>query len=347
MALSLQVYNESNKFNAQNNSLLGKSNGFIVSLCHNAFWQYNADYWRLPGNDRFKGIMLEDLSLNFQTSWSDAGGAILGKKIESFLNSKFVKMLAGQSDHGFSPFICSDAWTQQKMSGDAQPVKVQLKFKAYNNDRMGCTNYNDILRFLIHICSPVKSSTQGNNPKTRGGLGDDIGSTLNDVVDGTGNLINTVVDSGKTFVNGFKEDDIEGKNKFATAAAQVVEVANNTYNKLLGTTANGKNNANFTVNFSLNNKIFDRNTHMEITKPGEVQNETAAINTALDWIVTNFSFKPSRQFTYSNDENDKDFGLPKPLWMDFDLSLETRLSLSNQYVYNVIIPNELRIKTGQ
>lgn len=339
MALSLQVYNESNTYLAQSKSLLGKSNGFVVSLCKNAFWTYNSNYWRLTNNDGFYGIMLEDLSLNFQTSWGDAGGAVLGKKIESFVNSKFIKMLAGQSDHGFSPFICSDAWTQQKVSGDAQPVKVQLKFKAYNDNRMGCTNYNDIIRFLIHICSPVKSSTQSNNPNNEG-LGDDIGNTLNNAVEGGSNLINTVVESGKTFMNGYKAKGEAGeKNMFAKAAASLVETADNMYNKLTGTTSNGKNNANFTVNFALNNKIYDRNTHVAVAKPSEhdnTENYFSSIQTSLDWIITNFSFKPSRQFIMVD-------GRPKPLWIDFDLSLETRLSLSNKYVYNVIIPQELKV----
>lgn len=41
-------------------------------------------------------------------------------------------------------------------------------------------------------------------------------------------------------------------------------------------------------------------------------------------------------------ESDGEF--PKPLWMDFDVSLETRLSLSNKYVYQTIIPQELTTK---
>ena len=141
-----EVYKQSHIQTARTSSYLGVGNGFSISLFHNDFYTYNSDYWRLT-LDGFTGIMLENLSLNFQTNWGDAGGAVIGKKIESFVNSKFVKFLAGQSDAGFQPFICSDAWTQQKMSGDAQPIQVQLKFRAYNNNRMECTNYNDVILF--------------------------------------------------------------------------------------------------------------------------------------------------------------------------------------------------------
>jgi hypothetical protein len=35
---------------------------------------------------------------------------------------------------------------------------------------------------------------------------------------------------------------------------------------------------------------------------------------------------------------------PKPLWMDFDVTLETRLSLSNKYVYQTLITSDLATK---
>lgn len=344
MSLSLKIYDEAKKFDAKNKSLLGKSNGFTVALCKNAFWTYNSDYWRL-NTFGFEGIMLEDLALSFQTNWGDAGGAVIGKKIESFVNSKFVKFLAGQSEHGFSPFICSDAWTQQKVNGEATPVKLQLKFKAYNVDRMGCTNYNDIIGFLIHICSPLKSSSLNNSPSGRGGLGDDIGNTLNDSMAGVGELATTFKEGAKAFTNSMS-DDSNNEGTLTTAAATLVNTVNDISNKLINNTSNGKNNANFTVNFALGNRVFDRKIHSEVMNPGETQNETITVDSPLDWIITNFSFRPSRQFTFSENESDKDFGLPKPLWVDFDMSLETRLSLSNRYVYNVIVPNELKITTG-
>ena len=340
-----KIYDASNVDMAKTNSYLGVGNGFCVSLFHNDFHKYNSDYWRIP-IENFSGIMLENLSLNFQTNWGDAGGAVIGKKIESFVNSKFVKMLAGQSDAGFQPFICSDAWTQQKMSGEAQPVQVQLKFRAYNLDRMGCTNYNDIILFLTHICSPVKSSSAANNPANRGGLGDDIASTLNNTVAGAGNIVGTIVESGKTFVAGYSNQVGEGetaeqvanrKNKFAAAAKSLVETADSTYNKIVSKTGAGKNNGNFTVDFTLGDKINKKNLYVN-SKNENAEIVTSEIN--IDWIVKSFSFTPSRQFQMVKEQG---ISVPKPLWINFDLTLETRLSLSNRYIYNVLIPKSIHI----
>lgn len=336
MALkNLNVYNQSNA--SINQSYLGQSNGFQVQLFKNRFWEVNQQYWRLIKNSGFNGIMTENLALNFQTNWSDAGGAVLGKKIEGYANSKFIKMLAGQSDNGFKPFICSDAWTQQKVSGDAQPIKLTLKFKAYNTNRFGCTNYNDILRFLILICSPLKSSTAANNPFNKQ-IGDDLADTLNDAVAGGGKIVGTAIEAVKTFGSG-------DKSSISNVAKTFVETIDTTYKKLVAETGSGKNNGNFTVLFGLGDvgqgnkntaKIIKR--YIDTDMP---EDKRYSLN--IDWIITNFNFKPSRQFEMVEEGGVK---LPKPLWMDFEVSLETRLSLSNRYVYDVIVPQALSIIQG-
>lgn len=336
----LEIYKESHIDTALNSSLLGISNGFCISINTNRFWDLNSTFWRLgPTFIGFTGIMLENLALNFQTSWSDAGGAVLGKKIDSLVNSKFIKMLAGQSDNGFRPFICSDAWTQQKVGGEAQPVKVQLKFKAYNLNKMGCTNYNDILRFLIHICSPLKSATGKNDPNVN--LGTHIFDTLDDAAAGGSNLIGLATGAVSTFING-------DKSSVSKIAKNLVETVDSSYNKLLSSTGNGKNNANFTVLLSIGDLNNNHGTARKINSSSSIEstykdtnNQETTADFKLDWIITNFSFKPSMQFEMVKESGGE---FPKPLWMDFDVSLETRLSLSNKYVYQTIIPQALTTK---
>ena len=341
----LEIYKSSNKDNALNSSLLGIGNGFRISMHKNRFWEVNADYWRLKPLLSFTGIMVDNIALNFQTSWSDAGGAILGKKIEGYANSKFLKMLAGQSDNGFRPFICSDAWTQQKVSGEAQPVKVQLKFKAYNVDKMGCTNYNDILRFLIHICSPVKSASNPNDPNLNSGinLGSHLISTLRDAAAGGGELIGQAFGAASTFMNG-------DNSNISQMAKTFVETIDSTYNKLTAETGNGKNNANFTVLLNLGdvnntNKNYAKkiNENSIEVKSLDTNHKEVTNEYKIDWVITNFSFKPSMQFEMVKENGGK---FPKPLWMDFDVSLETRLSLSNKYVYQTIVPEILDVKNN-
>lgn len=336
----LEIYKESHIDTALSSSLLGISNGFCISINKNRFWDINSPFWKLgPTFMEFNGIMLENLSLNFQTSWSDAGGAVLGKKIESLVNSKFLSMLAGQSDNGFRPFICSDAWTQQKVSGESQPVKVQLKFKAYNLNKMGCTNYNDILRFLIHICSPLKSATGKNDPNVN--LGTHIFNTLGDAAAGGSNLIGEAIGAATTFMNG-------DKSSVAAIAKNLVETVDSSYNKILSSTGNGKNNANFTVLLTIGDLNDDNGTARKINSNSKFKSkyldtnhkETSA-DFKLDWIITNFTFHPSMQFEMVKESGGT---FPKPLWMDFEVSLETRLSLSNKYVYQTIIPQTLTPK---
>lgn len=345
MGLSLKVYNSSKKDNALNDSLLGISNGFNIRLANNAFYTYNQQYWKMTTVHGFTGIMLENLSLNFQTNWGDAGGAVLGSSIANMLNSKFLKILASQEEEGFKPFICSDAWTQQKVSGEAQPVKAQIKFKAYNLNRMGCTNYNDVLRFLILICSPLKSAT-GNND-TSPGIGSHLFSTLNAAAAGGSNIIGTVADSVSNLWN-------SDNSNITKVAKNIVETVDSTYNRVVSETGNGKNNANFTVDFCLGDILdFSSKKDKNLNKSKFVKKiNTTSIesvyydskhqktknNFNIDWIITSFNFKPSMQFEMVKEDGKE---LPKPLWMDFDVTLETRMSLSNKYVYQVIVPQIL------
>ena len=354
MSLSLQIHNKAKSTNANKQSYLGISNGFIINLYDNEFYQNNKRYWRLSKINKisdmpgFEGIMLEDLSINFQTAWGDAGGAVLGSTLAKYLNSKFFKFLAGVSDNGFQPFICSDAWTQQKVNGDAQPIKVQLKFKAFKDDKLGCTNYNDILKFLIHICSPLKSTTIENNPKILDENGKEtekheqlsdqlftnLDNTLNgagNLVDAGGNIINGVVQAGKKIISS------ENFQEVAAGLSRIVNTVNSVYTETISSVAGGKNNANFTVNFRLgntsNNSNYENASKINSTIDKSNANDTLNIM-KIDWIINSFTFKPSRQFVFEDN-------IPKPLWMDFDVSLETRFSLSNRYVYEILMPNNL------
>jgi hypothetical protein len=385
--MGLSVFNSAKKTTAITDSLLGIGNGFIIYLNKNKFWSTNTDKWRLPGLEYFTGINLENISLNFQTNWGDAGGAILGKKIADYMNSKFIKFLAGQSEQGFQEFICSDAWTQQKVSGEASPIKVELKFRAYNEDKMGCTNYNDIIKFLIHICSPVRSATgdiKHGGIEGEEGLGDKVFENLTGAVSGASSIISTVIQAGK----GFADTQPEG---VTNAIKSLVNIVDKTHKQVVSETGNGKNNGNFTVlltlgNLNKNNPNATKISRSSITtkvlppvtdepepkkepttppteptppaqpatpapaptepttspapEPKKEEAKTTetvpATNTNnIDWIVESFNFQPSREFKMVGD-------LPKPLWVDFTLSLSTRLSLSNKYVYLTLLSEDLK-----
>lgn len=352
MALSLNVHNKAN-LNAIDSSYLGMNNGFIVYLCNNSFWLNHKAQWRIPTTS-FTGIMLENLSIDFNIPWGDAAGAVIGEKVEKAINNKLFSILAGQSDKGYQPFIASDAWTQMKVKGESEPIKISLKFKAYNVDRLQCTNYNDIIRFLIHITSPIYSA--GPNGDTNPGVFGQVTDRLTNSIYGIKNLggvakggLSNAFAAGKDFIKAIGNDSI---NDALVAGAKIVDTADAIYKTIIQNGSSGKNNGNFTVNFSIGdiskNDIKNPNTNEVINPDAKINRRYIETNQMLsngsvenrhiniDWIVKSFTFTPSKQFEMIN-------GLPKPLWMNFDLSLETRLSLSNRYVYDILLPNMIKI----
>ena len=58
-----------------------------------------------------------------------------------------------------------------------------------------------------------------------------------------------------------------------------------------------------------------------------------AIPQEIDWIVKNFTWTPSTQFTL-DDKN-----MPQPLWVDFEVDLETNFAPSNAFVPKMFIKN--------
>lgn len=353
MALSLNVHNKSN-LNAIDSSYLGLNNGFIIYLTRNAYYfRHRADHWRIP-NESFTGIMLENLSIDFNIPWGEAAGAVIGAKVAKYANSKFISMLAGQADAGFQPFICSDAWTQMKVKGEAEPVKINLKFRAFNEDRLQCTNYNDIIRFLIHICSPIYSS--GKNGNNNPGVFDQVKTNVENAVAGVENVAKlaggTVTNLGKAGMDFVKSIGGDSKSGALNAGKTIIQTADAVYNTIVSNTGAGKNNGNFTVDFSLGNigkRTLENPNTSGKSKPenkinrtyldtktmlGNGNTESKAIN--IDWIVKSFTFTPSRQFELINN-------VPKPLWINFDLTLETRYSLSNRYIYEILLQNKLNI----
>ena len=316
-------------------SHLGLSNGFYIGLNENSFYMNNFDkYWQNQDILGFTGIMLENISLDFNTPWTDAGGAQIGKKIAGYANSKFIKILAGQSEKGFQPFICSDAWTQQKVGGDASPLKISLKFRAFQENVYGMSTYDDIIRFLICICSPMKSASYVKTGNTdqygTEGIGTQAKNNIVNAANGAGEIFANVSSASKGFAGMLKQsaDESEGianRKFFKEAVKDLAKTAQGLYNTIVTNASDGRNNANFTVNFRLG-------------KPNTLAskiNQRAIGENNIDWIITSFNFKPSMQFTFDNNSNK-----PYPLWVDFDLSMETRLALSNRYIHNLITKDE-------
>ena len=300
-----------------NSTALGASNGFIIQLYENEYYNTNKECWRLNQANikSIRGVSTENLNISFSTDWTETGGAKLGKMVTGYLNGTLFKAAASQSDKGFQPMILSDEWTQKKMNGSS-PIKIDLTFKLYKDKSLAGSGYQEAILFLTHICAPPK----------RVKLGTDSVDLIKRVGDGVYNIATEVMNSGKAMMN-------SEMNTFAGGAATLVNAANDIYNKATSQAILGRNNGNFTVLLSFGEKIYSHNSM-------QMDTSSKTVNGNIDWIVTNFTFTPSTQFEWDDDKK-----LPMPLWCDFKVSLETRLTLSNKYVYDLLHKDILNLKT--
>lgn len=318
-------------YNSMDTTYLGIGNGFKIEIYHNDFYAINKKYWPTSNIEQFKAVNNENLSLSFSTEWEDAGGAKLGKKVTSFINGKLVKAFAGQSNEGYQPMILTDAWTQQKMKG-AQPLSLELSFKAYSNNSIAGTNYRDILKFLTCICSPIKPII----------LGDDTLEVVKRAAEGvinTGGEIMTAIRDVGSSVSQSRDNNDSYVNTVAHGVVGVVNAADKLHKGVTQKAVLGRNNGNFTVVISFGNnggtKIFNDEAHNNFTVEGGESTSTGKV----DWIIKSFSCTPSVQFEWDNKKK-----LPIPLWCDFKISLETRCSLSNKYVYDLLNENPINLQ---
>jgi hypothetical protein len=296
-------------------TLLGKSNGFVIQVYKNEYFNNNAEYWRLGELIGFRGVSTENLNLSFNTEWTDTGGAKLSKKVSGYVNGSLFKAIASQSDKGFQPMILTDEWTQQKMSGSS-PIKVDLTFKLYNKETLAGSKYRDAILFLTHICAPPKKVQ----------FGKDSVELVKRVGGGVYNLATDI----KETVGATMNSELQS---FASSVGVMVNAANDIYTKASSKAFKGINNGNFTVLFQFADKIFTHDSLM-------LDTSTNTTTSHIDWIVTNFSFTPSTQFEWDDEKK-----LPIPLWCDFKVSLETRLTLSNKYVYDLLHKDVINLKT--
>ena len=330
MGLNIIKSNNFN-YNSMNSTYMGIGNGFVIKIYHNDFYNTNfSKYWPKSNIEAFKAVNNENLSLSFTNEWEDAGGAKLGKKVTSFINGKLVKAFAGMDEKGYQPMIMTDAWTQQKMKG-TQPLSIDLSFKAYNNNSIAGTNYRDIIKFLTCICSPMKPIILGNDTM------DVIKRAAGGVINTGGAIMSAVRNVGST-ISQSRDNNDSYVNTVAHGVVEVVNQADSLHKTVTQNAVLGRNNGNFTVELLFGNdngtKIF-ANEQNNFAVEG-VKNTSIG---RVDWIIKSFSYTPSVQFDW--DDKNK---LPIPLWCDFKISLETRCSLSNKYVYDLLNNDKINIQ---
>lgn len=308
--------------NSTNKTYLGQGNGFKISLYQNKYYYANANKWHAKAYN-FYGITNKEVSLSFSTSWDMGGGAKLANKVrENLLTNKILRGLASQNTNGrqgaLDPFILTDAWTQKKMT-DGAPISVSLSFRSFYENNINSTSYKLILPFLTQICS------------TPGGLlllGDAAGNLLRAAGEGFISTLNSITETAKSFGSSMSNSENNEEGVTDTIRNLIGTVSKFVDDRALATGGQGINNGNFTVLLSLGDVIHERSLSTE--------NSVDEQYTKIDWFVKSFNAKPSVSFIMVDDK-------PMPLWFDIDVSLESRLNLSNRFIYNILNDKPINI----
>lgn len=272
---------------------------------HETYWvplykSYNND-WTVN--------LLEPVTFEIGTQWKASGGAAIANKINELFNSNLIKIIAGQNAQSSTP---TDEWTQ-KITEIGQPIPMRMKFRVYHQsaNEMGnqtlwiddngkefkrSLSYQDFIRFFTVICAPAEQYTVGN-----GTIGPLMKAAIN---------AKNIGDKAK---EAYDKTSNNGENMVSASLAALYKTLES-FSSSAG--LNGVSNGprmNYTIMFK---------------KIGSF-----AIPQEIDWIVKNFTWTPSAQFTL-DDKN-----IPQPLWVDFEVDLETNFAPSNAFVPKMFIKN--------
>ena len=272
---------------------------------HETYWvplyeSYNND-WTVN--------LLEPVTFEIGTQWKASGGAAIANKINELFNSNLIKIIAGQNAQSSTP---TDEWTQ-KITEIGQPIPMRMKFRVYHqsSNEMGnqtlwiddngkefkrSLSYQDFIRFFTVICAPAEQYTVGN-----GTIGPLMKAAIN------------AKNIGEKAKEAYDKTSNNGENMVSASLAALYKTLES-FSSSAG--LNGVSNGprmNYTLMFK---KIGS------FTIPQEI-----------DWIVKNFTWTPSTQFTL-DDKN-----IPQPLWVDFEVDLETNFAPSNAFVPKMFIKN--------
>lgn len=254
--------------------------------------------------------LIEPVTFEIGTQWKASGGAAIANKINELFNSNLIKIIAGESAQSSTP---TDEWTQ-KITEIGQPIPMRMKFRVYHEsaNEMGnrtlwidengrehkswSLSYQDFIRFFTVICAPAEQYTIAN-----GTLGPLMKAALN------------AKRAGQKAKEAYDTKSNNGENMVSASLAALYEMAG-TFAASAG--LNGVSNGP-RMNYTLMIKKIGN-----FTFPREI-----------DWIVKNFTWTPSTQFTLD------DKHIPQPLWVDFEVDLETNFAPSNAFVPKMFIKN--------
>ena len=268
-------------------------------------------------NKTWRVVLTEPIEFKAETEWTESAGAEIAKKINQIFNSKAIKIFAGNKGSTHAP---TDEWTQ-KTTEKGVPFSAKLKFRIYKKNNVAVEtnnytqNYLDMIKFLTLVCAPRKKYSVANN-------------AIDPLIAAARN--------SKLFFQNLKskksnEEDEKEKNeneKTGTEKRREEEIskqgtvigylenykADKSKNGLFAQLRNNLTSARYNYTLYLKSKIFNK--------------DRADDN--CDWYVKSFNWKPSTEMLIIANQ-------PEPLWVDFEVDLETCCSWPKEWIDNITI----------
>jgi hypothetical protein len=234
-----------------------------------------------------------------------------------------IQMFAGDN---YVSTPLTNEFSQRAMTASS-PLSITLKFRIYADSynkryRQMTSTYETWLKTLFFATSPLVTSTFGNYVSN-------IATAVGNGIDKGVDLVNTAVDSAGVFASLLAD----------VATQKTSDSTKDNYNTL---TKNIKEMADSVSDIVTKNTAFGH-VVFDIEIPKFIQS-TKNADSKVYWYIYTFNATPSAQFVRGLYGKGTELFRPKPLYYDFDVTLNTAQDLTREQMIALFVPKNM-IKT--
>lgn len=234
-----------------------------------------------------------------------------------------IQMFAGDN---YVSTPLTNEFSQRAMTASS-PLSITLKFRIYADSynkryRQMTSTYETWLKTLFFATSPLVTSTFGNYVSN-------IATAVGNGIDKGVDLVNTAADSAGVFASLLAD----------VATQKTSDSTKDNYNTL---TKNIKEMADSVSDIVTKNTAFGH-VVFDIEIPKFIQS-TKNADSKVYWYISTFNATPSAQFVRGLYGKGTELFRPKPLYYDFNVTLNTAQDLTREQMIALFVPKNM-IKT--